>query len=49
VVIEHTLERVDNVEPSTLSVVENADAQARQVAFAFLADFQRTPGAMKQV
>ena len=48
-VIEHTLERVDNVEPSTLSVVENADAQARQVAFAFLADFQRTPGAMKQV
>jgi len=48
-VIEHTLESVDNVEPTTLSVVEYADAQARQVAAGFLADFQRTSGAVKRV
>jgi 1-deoxy-D-xylulose-5-phosphate reductoisomerase len=48
-VIEHALEQVDNVEPTTLSVVENADAQARQFATGFLADFRRSPGALKRV
>jgi 1-deoxy-D-xylulose-5-phosphate reductoisomerase len=48
-VIEHTLEQVDNVEPVSLSVVENADAQARQVAAGFLVDFRQTRGMVKQV
>jgi 1-deoxy-D-xylulose-5-phosphate reductoisomerase len=49
VVIEHTLEQVDNAEPTSLSVVENADAEARQVAGGFLADFQQTAGVVKRV
>ncbi|MCB1689887.1 MAG: 1-deoxy-D-xylulose-5-phosphate reductoisomerase [Halioglobus sp.] len=49
VVIERTLEQVDNVEPTSLSVVENADAQARQVAAGFLVDFRQTGGRVKQV
>ncbi len=48
-VIERALEQVDNVEPTTLSVVENADAQARQVAAEFLADYQQAAGATKRV
>lgn len=49
VVIEHTLEQVHNVEPTNLSVVEHADAQARDIATGFLADFHRTSGALKRV
>jgi 1-deoxy-D-xylulose-5-phosphate reductoisomerase len=49
VVIERALEQVDNVEPTTLSVVENADAQARQVAAEFLADYRQAAGAIKRV
>tara|TARA_R110002072_G_scaffold84388_8_gene191363 strand:+ start:20299 stop:21510 length:1212 start_codon:yes stop_codon:yes gene_type:complete len=49
VVIEHTLERVDNLEPTSLSVVESADAQARQVASRFLANLQQAVGVVKQV
>ncbi|CAA0123854.1 1-deoxy-D-xylulose 5-phosphate reductoisomerase [Halioglobus japonicus] len=49
VVIEHTLERVDNAEAVSLAVVENADAQARQVAMEFLADFQQNGGVVKRV
>jgi len=49
VVIEHTLERMDNVEPISLSVIESADGQARQVATALLADMQRSAGKVKRV
>jgi 1-deoxy-D-xylulose-5-phosphate reductoisomerase len=49
IVIEHTLENVDNSEPTTLSVVEDADVQARQVAAEFLIDFKRAPGAVKRI
>jgi 1-deoxy-D-xylulose-5-phosphate reductoisomerase len=38
VVIEHTLGQITAVEPTDLSVVESADAQAREVAGSFLAD-----------
>ena len=49
VVIEHTLEQVDNMEPVNLSVIEGADAQARQVAAAFLADLRHTVGVVKRI
>jgi 1-deoxy-D-xylulose-5-phosphate reductoisomerase len=48
-VIENALEHVANVEPTNLSVVESADAQAREVATGFLAHFQCKPGAVKRV
>ena len=49
IVIEHALEQVDNVEVTSLSVVENADTHARQVAAAFLADFQPATGVVERV
>jgi 1-deoxy-D-xylulose-5-phosphate reductoisomerase len=49
VVIEHTLVRMDNVEPISLSVIESADAQARQVAAGCLADMQRSAGREQRV
>jgi 1-deoxy-D-xylulose-5-phosphate reductoisomerase len=48
-VIEHTLERADIVEPTVLSMVEKADAQAREIASAHLADLQRPSDALKRV
>jgi 1-deoxy-D-xylulose-5-phosphate reductoisomerase len=42
-VIEHVLEQVGNVEPTDLSVVESADAQARLAAGEFLAAMQPRP------
>ncbi len=48
-VIEHTLERVGSVEPITLSVVESADACARDVAHRFLADLQQLTIAVKRI
>lgn len=48
-VIEYTLAHVDNVEPTALSVVENADAEARHIAAGFLVDVQRTPTAVKRI
>lgn len=48
-VIERTLERVANAEPTALSVVEAADAEARRIATACLDDYQRTVGAIKQI
>ena len=49
VVIEHTLEQVDIVEPTTLAVVEAADVRARECAQHFLADLQQPTIAMKRV
>jgi 1-deoxy-D-xylulose-5-phosphate reductoisomerase len=49
VVIEHTLERIEIVEPTTLSVVENADARARQTAAVFLAELHHHSHTMKRV
>lgn len=48
-VIEHTLERMDIVEPATLVVVEQADAQAREIAAVFLAALQRPAGAARRI
>jgi 1-deoxy-D-xylulose-5-phosphate reductoisomerase len=48
-IIERTLGRVDIVEPVTLSVVESADAQAREYASGFLADLQQPVTASKRV
>lgn len=48
-VIEHTLERADIVEPTVLSVIESADAQAREFASAYLADLQHPTNALKRV
>jgi 1-deoxy-D-xylulose-5-phosphate reductoisomerase len=48
-VIEHALEQADIVEPVTLSMVETADAQAREFASGFLADLQQPTIALKQV
>lgn len=45
-VIEHTLEAVTVVEPSNLSVVEEADRQAREVAVTYLADSNKTRSAV---
>ncbi|MEZ5571906.1 MAG: 1-deoxy-D-xylulose-5-phosphate reductoisomerase [Halioglobus sp.] len=47
-VIEHTLERVAFVEPTSLSVVESADSQAREMATLYLADARRARSAVKQ-
>ena len=49
VVIERALEQVDNVEPTSLSVVENADVQARQVAVQFLADYRQAGGVTRRI
>lgn len=49
VVIEHTLERVDIVEPTTLAVVESADTRARELAHRCLADLQQPTIAVKRV
>ena len=49
IVIERTLEQMDNVEPISLSVIESADGQSRQVAAGLLADMQRSAGKAKQV
>jgi 1-deoxy-D-xylulose-5-phosphate reductoisomerase len=48
-IIEHTLERADIVEPTTVSVVEEADRRARDIASAMLADLQQPTIAMKRV
>jgi 1-deoxy-D-xylulose-5-phosphate reductoisomerase len=48
-VIERTLETIDIVEPTAVSVVESADAQARELAERFLADMQRPATAVKRV
>jgi len=48
-VIEYTLERADIVEPTSLSVVEDADVQAREFAHGFLADLQHPTMAVKRV
>jgi 1-deoxy-D-xylulose-5-phosphate reductoisomerase len=48
-VIEHTLERAHIVEPTALSVVEQADAQARELASGFLADLHKPTIALQQV
>jgi len=48
-VIEYTLERVDIVEPTSLSVVEDAVVQAREFAHGFLADLQHPTMAVKRV
>jgi 1-deoxy-D-xylulose-5-phosphate reductoisomerase len=48
-VIEHTLERMEIVEPVTLAMVEQADAQAREMAAAFLAALQRPAGTARRI
>jgi 1-deoxy-D-xylulose-5-phosphate reductoisomerase len=48
-IIEHTLERADIVEPTTVSVVEQADARARDIASAMLANLQQPTRVMKRV
>jgi 1-deoxy-D-xylulose-5-phosphate reductoisomerase len=48
-VIEHTLERVSIVEPTALSVVEAADAEAREVACGFMASVQNHAGAVSGI
>lgn len=48
-VIERTLERMDIVEPTAVSVVESADAQARELAEGFLADLERSATAVKRI
>ncbi|NQX89642.1 MAG: 1-deoxy-D-xylulose-5-phosphate reductoisomerase [Halioglobus sp.] len=40
-IIEHTLERMDIVEPTAVSVVEAADSQARAIASVIMADLQQ--------
>ena len=49
VIIERTLERVNIVEVTTLSVAEDADAQARECALGALADLQRFTGTSKRI
>ena len=49
VIIERTLERVNIVEVTTLSVAEDADAQARECALGALADLQRFTSTSKRV
>lgn len=46
-VIDFTLEHVGIVEPTALSVVESADAEARDVAMGFLADTHKPRSAVK--
>lgn len=47
--IERTLEQVNIVEPSSLPVVEAADAQARECALGLLSDLQHPNTTSKQV
>lgn len=47
-VIEHTLGRVAVVEPTDLAVVEQVDAQAREIAAVYLADAQQPYGTVKR-
>ena len=47
--IERTLEQVNIVEPSSLPVAEDADAQARECALGALADLQRFTSTSKRV
>ena len=49
VIIEGTLERISVVEPTALSVVETADAQAREAACEMLATLQSPRGRVKQI
>ncbi|MDE0931607.1 MAG: 1-deoxy-D-xylulose-5-phosphate reductoisomerase, partial [Halioglobus sp.] len=49
VIIERTLERVNIVEVTTLSVAEDADAQARECALGALADLQRFTSTSKRI
>ena len=49
VIIERTLERVNIVEVTALSVAEDADAQARECALGALADLQRFTSTSKRV
>ena len=49
VIIERTLERMNIVEVTTLSVAEDADAQARECALGALADLQRFTSTSKRV
>jgi 1-deoxy-D-xylulose-5-phosphate reductoisomerase len=48
-VIERTLEQVSIVEPATLSVVEAADAEARDLACGFLADVQKQASTVNRI
>jgi len=48
-VIEHTLGRADIVEPTAVSVVEAADAAARDIASTFLARLQKPTNAARLV
>jgi 1-deoxy-D-xylulose-5-phosphate reductoisomerase len=48
IVIEKTLERVDIVEPNTITVVEAADAAARECAMGMLADLHHNLTAVKR-
>lgn len=48
-VIEHTLECIVAVEPTALSVVESADAEARDVASLYLTNSHGAPSARKHV
>jgi hypothetical protein len=47
--IERTLERMNIVEVTTLAVVEEADAEARECTLGVLADLQRLTNASKRV
>jgi 1-deoxy-D-xylulose-5-phosphate reductoisomerase len=49
VVIERTLEQVSIVEPTTLSVVEAADAEARANASGFLVDVQKQASTVNRI
>ncbi len=49
VMIERTLERMNIVEVTTLAVVEEADAEARECTLGVLADLQRLTNASKRV
>jgi 1-deoxy-D-xylulose-5-phosphate reductoisomerase len=48
-VIEHTLGHVAIVEPTDLSVVEKADAEARALAAVYLANAQQSYGTVKRI
>jgi 1-deoxy-D-xylulose-5-phosphate reductoisomerase len=48
-VIEHTLEKADFNEPTTVSVVKQADLQAREFAAAFLSDLQQPTGKVTRI
>jgi hypothetical protein len=48
-VIQRTLEQVSIVEPTTLSVVEAADAEARDHASGFLVDIQNHSSSVNRI